>query len=264
MISQPIDLCAAVEQSRFDWHAFAPDFPGWETHDDPDLLWHISDVPVWVFNNAVRARFTPETVEARLDEIIGTYRQRNLSLLWWVGPSSQPADLGQRLIARGLLGPEPVPAMAADLSNIDLEGAPVPGLDIVPVDGDSMLRDYAEVIRRTNDWEQVVTNAYHGLMACIPDDGPMIRLMGMMDGEAVATAAVVLHPHNVVGVYNICTVPEARRMGIGAAMTLAGLRSARARGAQSAVLQASEMGAGIYRAMGFYDVCNLEAYVLQR
>jgi GNAT superfamily N-acetyltransferase len=263
MIPQAIDLCAAVEESRFEWHEFAPDFTGWETHNDPDLLWHISDVPVWVFNNAVRARFSPETVEARLDEIIGTYRRRNLSLLWWVGPSSQPSDLGQRLLARGLVGPEPVPAMAADLSSISLETPSVPGLDIVPLEGDAM-RAYADVIRRTNAWEQNVTDAYQGLMSAIPGDGAMIRHLGYLNGEAVATAAVVLHPHNVVGVYNICTVPEARRMGIGAAMTLAGLREAHARGARTAVLQASEMGAGIYRAMGFYDVCNLEAYVLER
>jgi ribosomal protein S18 acetylase RimI-like enzyme len=262
MNSQAIDLCAAVEQSRFDWHAFAPDFAGWETHDDPDLLWHISDVPVWVFNNAVRARFTPETVDERLDEIIGTYKQRGLSLLWWVGPSSQPADLGQRLIARGLIGPEPVPAMAADLTTIVLDGTPVPGLEIVPLTGETM-RYYADVIRRTNDWEQPVTDAYQGLMAAIPDNGPMIRHLGYLNGEPVGTAAVVMHANNVVGVYNICTVPEARRMGIGAAMTLAGLREAYARGARTAVLQATELGARIYRPMGFYDVCNLEAYLLE-
>jgi ribosomal protein S18 acetylase RimI-like enzyme len=268
MNSQPtlsrIDLCAAVEQSRFDWHALAPDFPGWETHDDPDLLWHVSNQPQWVFNNAIRARFTPETVEARLDEIIGTYKQRGLPVLWWVTPSSEPSDLGERLLARGLVGPEPVPTMAADLTRISLDVPPVPGLDIVPLrEGDS-LYDYADVIRRTNDWDQSVTDTYHGLMAAIPADGPIIRLMGTLNGEPVATGAVTLHPGSIVGVYNICTVPEARRMGIGAAMTLAGLRDAYARGARWAVLQASEMGAGIYRAMGFEEVCSFDAYLLER
>lgn len=54
-------------------------------------------------------------------------------------------------------------------------------------------------------------------------------------------------------VFAIATVAEARGMGIGAAITLAGLVEPRERGYRYAVLFATEMGAPVYRRLGFRD-----------
>jgi ribosomal protein S18 acetylase RimI-like enzyme len=64
----------------------------------------------------------------------------------------------------------------------------------------------------------------------------------------------------VAGIYNVCTVPEARGRGIGRAVTAAALEDAVARGLRLAVLGSSELGYPVYRRLGFRDVSRLRSY----
>jgi ribosomal protein S18 acetylase RimI-like enzyme len=64
----------------------------------------------------------------------------------------------------------------------------------------------------------------------------------------------------VAGVYNVCTLPELRGLGIGRAITASVIEDARQQGMRVAVLGASPMGDPVYRAMGFREVCRLRSY----
>ncbi|MCH8026439.1 MAG: GNAT family N-acetyltransferase, partial [Chloroflexi bacterium] len=57
------------------------------------------------------------------------------------------------------------------------------------------------------------------------------------------------------------TAPNARRQGIGAAMTLAPLREAQALGCRAGVLGASADGLGVYRKLGFREFGRTAQYV---
>jgi hypothetical protein len=132
-------LAAAAESSRVAWMGLGREWPGWVRHDDPDLLWRIApSLPHPPFNTATRARFSPETVAARLDAILGVYRQNGLPLVWWVNPSSEPADLRERLDAYGLVNEGAVPGMAADLTSLPQPASPA-GLAISAVEDEAAL-----------------------------------------------------------------------------------------------------------------------------
>jgi predicted acetyltransferase len=59
------------------------------------------------------------------------------------------------------------------------------------------------------------------------------------------------------------TVPEARRQGFGAAVTLAALRDARALGYRVGILHSSAMGFPVYQRLGFRELCRMSKFEWQ-
>ncbi len=84
---------------------------------------------------------------------------------------------------------------------------------------------------------------------------PRVRLaVGYLDGAPVSGAAA-LAAEGTIGIYAVGTVERARRRGIGRAVTWAAIDAGRAAwGSEIAVLQSSEMGAPVYRSMGFEEI----------
>ena len=95
-----------------------------------------------------------------------------------------------------------------------------------------------------------------------PGQHPARRLyLGSLEREPVATALLFLGAGVAGGLYGVGTIPEARRQGIGRAMTVVPLLEARAMGYRIGVLHTSPMGEGIYRRLGFREYCKLGRYV---
>jgi ribosomal protein S18 acetylase RimI-like enzyme len=74
-----------------------------------------------------------------------------------------------------------------------------------------------------------------------------------LDGTP-ASCAMTLVSHGVAGVFYVATVENARRRGLGDALTRVAARAGFALGARAAWLGASEMGADLYRRIGFSDL----------
>jgi GNAT superfamily N-acetyltransferase len=91
------------------------------------------------------------------------------------------------------------------------------------------------------------------------DEGPWRHYIGLLAGEPVATATSFFGA-GVVGIYFVFTVERARRMGIGAGITLAALREARDLGHPVGVLGSSEMGYPVYQRLGFEEYCRIGLY----
>jgi ribosomal protein S18 acetylase RimI-like enzyme len=76
--------------------------------------------------------------------------------------------------------------------------------------------------------------------------------IGYLADEPVATSMLATSPSvQLAGIYSVATRPAHRGRGFGTALTRAALLSARAAGYDSAVLEPSPEGAGMYRRMGF-------------
>jgi len=65
---------------------------------------------------------------------------------------------------------------------------------------------------------------------------------------------MTLVSHGVAGVFYVGTVEHARRRGLGDALTRIAARAGFAMGARAAWLGASEMGAELYRRIGFSEL----------
>jgi GNAT superfamily N-acetyltransferase len=199
-------------------------------------------------------------VDAAVAAVVERFRACGLPGTWHVGPTTRPTDLGERLLARGFTGGWSDAGMAADLRALR-EDQPVPaGLRIARV------RDAREldawVRTRALDPEGELESRWVAgtyLAIGLGDDVPWRHYVGWLDGRPVATATLFLGA-GVAGVYFVLTVPEARRRGIGAAITLAALREARDLGYRLGVLGASAMGLPLYRRLGFEEYCRLAVY----
>ena len=62
------------------------------------------------------------------------------------------------------------------------------------------------------------------------------------------------------GVYFVFTFEQARRRGVGAALTLAPPKTTREMGYRIGVLGSSEMGFPVYRRLGFREHCRIGVY----
>lgn len=87
--------------------------------------------------------------------------------------------------------------------------------------------------------------------------------IGKLDGENVSTA-IALDLGGDCGIYNVGTLPHARRRGLAAGVTTALLRDALTRGCLTASLQATPMAEPLYLALGFRDLGRICEYVPTR
>ena len=84
--------------------------------------------------------------------------------------------------------------------------------------------------------------------------------VGYADDQPVSTG-FGLRVGRTIGIYNISTLPTARRHGYGEAMTMRIVADGLARGCDVATLEASEMGYPIYARLGFRKVVDYMGYV---
>jgi ribosomal protein S18 acetylase RimI-like enzyme len=84
--------------------------------------------------------------------------------------------------------------------------------------------------------------------------GPHIAAFVAYIGAEPVACAMTLVSHRVAGVFYVATVEHARRRGLGDALTRLAAGTGFEMGAGAAWLGASEMGAGLYRRIGFEDL----------
>jgi ribosomal protein S18 acetylase RimI-like enzyme len=177
-------------------------------------------------------------------------------MVWQVTPTTRPADLGRYLLAHGLEDMGDEPGMALGLQRLP-DDLPTPsGFAVECVDTLEALQAWCSfagepaVTRALVAWGQAVGFA---------PDRRLVLYLGRLGGRPVATATLVLGGE-AAGIYNVMTIPEVQRQGIGALMTTIPLRAARARGYRLGVLESSNMGLRLYRRLGFQEYCRIERY----
>jgi GNAT superfamily N-acetyltransferase len=126
--------------------------------------------------------------------------------------------------------------------------APPEGLQIRRVESDRDLAAFRTVISRGFGMELEGVTRF--VRADLMRDAEVECYLGILDGEPVASSTLV-YSGRVAGVYNVATMPEARRRGFGEALTWHAIGRGAAYGCDMAALQASEMGRPIYERMGF-------------
>ena len=258
-------MAAAIEANLNATFSLLGRSPSTQLHDDdPDLRWYISPkVPHPLFNHVYFTRLPQqEDVDARIEELRKHFASYQLPLMWSVGPFSSPSALGSHLESHGLRGVEESPGMALDLKALN-EDIPFPSeLIIERVSNAEVLSEFVNVMRVGFEMPVFTVDGLFEVFSAVglTEESPWRNYVGRLDGEVVTTASLAIVA-GVAGIYDIVTLPEARRRGFGAAITLAALREARELGYRIGILQSSAEGLGVYRRLGFEQYSTYYLYV---
>lgn len=115
-------MAAAIEANWIAVFGHWSQTPRIELHDDePDVRWYVTPgVPFPLFNHVYYTRLArEEDIDARIEEVVGSFAEHEVPFMWSIGPFTQPTDLGTRLESHGLSGVEELPGMAVDLQAIN-------------------------------------------------------------------------------------------------------------------------------------------------
>ncbi len=263
--TSPEMLARAVHDNDVAFWLYRARRASWTVRQEPGLLTFVSGLDRSHWQNAViRTELSPDEADARIGETVAWFRSRGLPFSWVAGPAQRPADLAARLEAHGLTLDADEPGMAAHLSAMPDSAPMPPGLTIERVRDDAGALRLLVVSRLANELDPDITGVAIERIspASYADDEPLQFYLAYMDAEPVACVQLFLGA-GVAGIYNVGTVPAARRKGIGAAITSAAMRAARDRDYRVAVLTASEMGAPVYRRLGFAECTRSVIYTWQ-
>jgi GNAT superfamily N-acetyltransferase len=230
-------------------------------HSSPEICWAISGIPLASFNAAIRLRAAPDP-ETQIDEIQQTFAQRAMPFVWWVTDADKGLEPQLRQHGFDYYGDESI-GMAMTLPGPSLQ---TPAVETLSVERVAERRDvrtwFATLLQSfgaTPD-EQTLEAAATVYTYLSNDSLSGWHLyLARLGSRPVGTGA--LHLGSTAGLYSVGTIAEARRWGVGTALTTRALTDANSAGQGIATLTASGLGARLYRAIGFKEYCRFREYV---
>ncbi len=255
----PATIAAVIEANTNAYLLSFARLPGAVLHDDDRVTWLDSGRPDTSLNSVVIARFAPGEADAQVEAVLAHFRAQSWPLTWHIGPSTEPPDLADALLAHGFTHYEDEPGMAVAIDTMRGDVAAPAELEIATARDECGLADWVSVwlfpVPEADRRAALDALRHRGL----GDELPWRYYVGRIGGRPVACAQLFVGA-GVAGVQYVVTLPELRRRGIGAAMTLHVLREARALGYRVGVLTSSPDGLGVYRRIGFRDYCWFRRY----
>jgi ribosomal protein S18 acetylase RimI-like enzyme len=254
-------LIAAIEESlRELWRNWGR-APLSELYDGSDMLRLYTGVPYAFCNGVICRQLSPDKPDDRIEETVSYYRDRNASWEWIVGPNSNPASLDEALERHGLVNHADSIGMGINLHAMNKEIPSIENFNIIQADDTEALKLWANTAVKGFE-APALYPAFVNLECSLGSSQPSYRhYLGLLDHQPVSTSALFLG-ERVAGIYCVSTLPAARRLGIGGAITLYALREAFEKGYHVAVLQSSPMGRNVYRRLGFQEFSILRGYSL--
>lgn len=205
-------------------------------------------------------RLNEDEIDSEMEKITSQMKTDILPGIIMTGPLTEPKNYTYYFEKYGLIKKSEAIGMALKMSDIKTNFNAVESLDIIMLDGEEYLFDWARVVclGLFGQAESDVMGFYNKVRRIYLLDRYSLFL-GIYKGKVVSSSLLFLS-NNIVGIYHVATLPEYRNMGIGKQITLAPLIYARNKGYNIAILQATKLGEIIYEKIGFKKYCLLGRY----
>ncbi|MFN8579972.1 MAG: GNAT family N-acetyltransferase [Gemmatimonadaceae bacterium] len=254
VLRTPAERAAATEENLLALFRAMAVLPGYDRLARPGVMAHYAPFSNAMFQGAWSPTLAGHDTDAVLDEVGAWFADhQSATHFWWFNDNMQPADFGERLERRGYaLNFEGDPAMVGDLAAMPDPVVP-PGHTVELATSATDLAAWRDVFAAAYELPASLGQAWIDAAAAVANMGtPWQLYLARGHGEPLGTSLLYCGG-GVAGLFAVGTVPAARGRGIGAALTLAPMRDARARGYHHGVLFASPLGQPVYERLGFTD-----------
>jgi Acetyltransferase (GNAT) family. len=219
----------------------------------------ISDLN-WVWNEKPLTNDNAKSIA----DIKESYKKLNLRFWWWVYPSGQSSKTRAMLQDAGLCLIEKVPCMAADLNDSASEKQNPNNITSSPVKDKKDLLIWGDISFHGFEMPQRAREQYGAFVSSfdLGNQSPQRLFLAYFDGKPVATSLLFTHK-NTAGIYYVSTLPAYRNKGFGLNITQAAMQAAKESGFRNVILQATPLGAKVYKRAGFKEYCRADVYCLK-
>lgn len=212
--------------------------------------------PTWA--SVVDVHVAPDA----LPELIEEVRRRVPAgkwTVWRIGPSSEPADLAERLLASGFREPEDraptlnvVVCVEAPAAPVDVQVRRVESFEDYVVSMEAMWEAFATPPHRKEEQRRYVRTTYESARQA----GTPVSFLAYVDGRPAGVGRSVYSEHGVLLIAG-SVVPWARGRGVYRALVRARWDDAAERGTPALVTHAVPTTSyPILKRIGFRDICS--------
>jgi ribosomal protein S18 acetylase RimI-like enzyme len=221
-------------------------------------------------NFVLRTQLPSDGLDQRIDHLVSQIGQSANQFDWFVFPSCQPVDLGERIAARGLaggpdgnwqlVGTVGGPGgtwMLADLTNPLNPPQGSERFRIEQVTNHHQLETWSRATiagfgHDAHHLDNLAEHPFHAAYARhgFGEDARSLHYIGYLNDQPV-TSSTLLLAGGIAGLFDISTPVAFRRQGFGSAISWWMLYEAQRRGYRQAYVWSSNLGRNVYRSVGF-------------
>ncbi len=223
------------------------EFPGMERQVLPGVVRFVRPRPGMSF--VLYSDLDKATADAAIEAQLAYFRAHDLRLEWKVYGHDRPADLAQRLVARGFTPEDEDAIMVLDVAHAPPALLAEPAADVRRLTDPAQLADVVEVM--TAVWEEDFTWVHQRLGGHMAIPGYLSVYVAYVEERPAAAGWTYFSQGSFASLWAGSTRPEYRRRGLYTALLAARVREAHARGVPYLTIDAGRMSRPIVERHGF-------------
>lgn len=193
--------------------------------------------------------------EEEIDQATQYFSAKNLPFMWWTS--------AKVLETKGFQFGGILTGIALDISHDVPSTLPTSSdLKIQILQMESELKTFTDLAADAFAMNPTATKQWLALNDSVMKRGEQVHFMAYLNGVPVGTATLSVSPSSA-GIWNLSTVPEHRKHGVGGALVHAALVEAKRRqyGQVMAILMPKGLAWGLFTKLGFQAVCEFPFYI---
>lgn len=215
------------------------------------------------FNGVLHTAIQAENLSRLADPIFETFISKKLPFFWVDWQDNSTSGVRDYLNSKNICleNFKGMPCMSRGLDEMPEVSLPRE-VEVVCAQSQKDQADWLNVLMEgfeepepsRPDFQQFLANS-------LSESAPIFEhFLARWQGEPCAISTL-LHAKLGAGIYHVATLPRYRGRGLGKALTLAAMQSARKSGYQQSILFATPSGFPIYKQLGFETVITADAFV---